>query len=125
MIFHVDINSYFATMVQQENPALRGKPVGIVKGKGRSCIIASSNEAKKYGIKTGCRVKEARLLYPNIILVPAAFDIFLSSTHKLKEIFTSLSPSVNIFSLDEAFLTMTGCEMLMDQLTGTSCTPEV
>lgn len=121
MIYHVDINAYFATMMQQENPSLRGKPVGIVKGRGRSCIIASSNEAKKYGIKTGCRVKDARLLYPNIILVPAPFDIFLASTHKLKEVFTSLSPDVSIFSLDEAFLTMTGCEPLMRQLLGKEC----
>ncbi len=112
VIFHVDINSYFATMLQQENPALRGKVVGVIKGVGRSCIIASSNEAKKLGIKTGCVVKDAKVLAPNIILVPANFDLMLSATRKLKTLFETLSPSVDIFSLDEVFLDLTGCEMI-------------
>lgn len=124
-IYHVDINSYFATMMQQENPLLRGKPIGIIKDVGRSCIIASSNEAKTYGIKTGCRAQEARKLYKDIILVPAAFDIFLSSTHTLKRVFHSLCPTVHIFSLDEAFLDMRGCEIFMASLfDGVMPTPE-
>lgn len=113
IIFHIDINSYFATMLQQENPALRGKAVGVVKSAGRSCIIASSNEAKKLGIKTGCVVNEAKQLCPGIILVPANFDIMLSATRKLKQIFEEFSPQVHVFSLDEAFLDLTGCEAIM------------
>ncbi len=113
LIFHIDINSYFATMLQQENPALRGKVVGVVKGVGRSCIIASSNEAKKVGIKTGFVVKEAKKIAPQIVLVPANFDIMLSATRKLKDLFSELSPSVHVFSLDEVFLDLTGCEGLM------------
>lgn len=112
IIFHVDINSYFATMLQQENPALRGKVVGVVKGAGRSCIIASSNEAKKVGIKTGFVVKEAKKIAPGIVLVPANFDIMLSATRKLKKLFAEFSPTVHVFSLDEVFLDLTGCEKL-------------
>jgi DNA polymerase IV len=115
-IVHVDINSYFATMLQQENPALRGKPVGVVKSLGRTCIIASSNEAKKVGIKTGCSVYEARKRSKDLVLVPTDFELFLSSTRRLKALFHSLSPDVNIFSLDEAFLNMTGCETFIRQL---------
>ncbi|MEP7167688.1 MAG: hypothetical protein ABI758_06975 [Candidatus Woesebacteria bacterium] len=114
VIFHVDINSYFATMLQQENPMLRGKVVGVIKGVGRSCIIASSNEAKKLGIKTGCVVKDARAIAPDIILVPANFDLMLSATRKLKSLFETLSPSVDIFSLDEVFLDLSGCEKLFE-----------
>ena len=55
---HVDINSYFATLIQQENPALRGQPVGIVKESGRTCIIAASKEAKLLGVSTGSRKDE-------------------------------------------------------------------
>ena len=112
LIFHVDINSYFATMLQQENPNLRGKVVGVVKSAGRTCIIASSNEAKRVGIKTGCLLKDARKLALGIIVVPAQFDIMLSATRKLKKMFEDFSPSVDVFSLDEVFLDLTGCEKL-------------
>ncbi len=91
-------------MLQQENPDLRGKPVGVIKDKGRTCIIAASKEAKKLGVKTGCNVKEAKILAPHIILVPAEFDIYLDATKKLKKIFENITPDAEIFSLDEAFI---------------------
>ncbi len=111
-ILHVDMNSYFATILQQENPRLRGKPIGVLKAAGRSCVIAASKEAKKLGVTTGCRVKEAKLLAPQIIFVPAAFDIYLSCTQKLKAAFHSVCPHVSIFSLDEAFLDITDDDLI-------------
>ena len=62
VILHIDLDSFFATAAQQANPGLRKKPVGIVKAKGRSCIIAASKEAKKYGVKTGSDIFEAKKL---------------------------------------------------------------
>lgn len=111
-ILHIDINAYFATMLQQENPFLRGRPVGVVKSHGRSCVIACSKEAKKLGVKTGCRVPDARALAPNIILVPANFQMCLDATRRLKKIFESIAPDTEIFSLDEAFIDLTDCAML-------------
>ncbi|HZZ98772.1 MAG TPA: hypothetical protein VFG51_02460 [Candidatus Saccharimonadia bacterium] len=108
-MLHVDINAYFATMLQQENPFLRGRPVGVVKSEGRTCVIASSKEAKKLGVKTGCRVPEARALAPNIVLVPANFQMCLDATHRLRNIFAEIAPSYEIFSLDEAFIDLTDC----------------
>ena len=105
--FHIDINSYFATMLQQETPALRGKPLAIVKDAGRTCIIAASKEAKKLGVKTGSRMSEALVMAPDIIAIPADFDLYWSATCKLKKLFESLSPDVAMFSLDEAFLDYT------------------
>jgi len=104
---HIDINSYFATMLQQETPALRGKPLAIVKDEGRTCIIAASKEAKKLGVKTGSRMNEALTVAPEIIAIPADFDLYWSATCKLKKLFESLSPDVSMFSLDEAFLDYT------------------
>lgn len=110
---HVDINSYFATMLQQKYPKLRGKPVGIVKETGRTCIIAASKEAKFLGVATGCNAREARRLIPGLILRPAEFDFYLDNTKRLKHLFESLSPRVEIFSLDEAFIDISDCQQYL------------
>lgn len=109
---HVDINSYFATLLQQENPALRGRPVGVVKDIGRTCVIAASKEAKKLGVGTGTSAYEAKRLAPDIIFLPAEFARYLDATKRLKRIFSSLVPDYEIFSLDEAFLNLTDCTRL-------------
>jgi len=108
-ILHIDINSYFATLIQQKYPHLRGKPVGIIKDVGRTCIIAASKEAKALGVHTASNTKEAKRLIPSLILMPAEFDFYLDATKKLKDIFISISPEVEIFSLDEAFINISNC----------------
>lgn len=115
-IVHVDINSYFATISQQQHRQLRGKPVGIVKEKGRTCLIAVSKEAKKFGVKTGCRLAEAQRLCPEIITWPAEFDLYLETTKKLHQMFLSLVPDVDLFSLDEAFLDLSDCNQYYPDL---------
>lgn len=112
MFLHIDINSYFAAVLQQENPKLRGKPVGVTKGIGRGCVIAASKEAKKLGVKTGCHVREARKLAPNIIFVTAEFDFYWDCTKRLKKIFENITPDAEIFSLDEAFIPLDNCKYL-------------
>jgi DNA polymerase-4 len=101
---HVDINSYFATLLQQEVPSLRGKPIAVVKDAGRTCVSAASKEAKLYGVRTGSRLHEARQRCPEILALPANFSQYLSATKQLKTLFESLAPDVEIFSLDEAFI---------------------
>lgn len=107
---HIDINSYFATILQQENPYLRGKPIGVVKELGRTCIIAASQEAKQHGVKTASNTVEARHLCPNLILIPASFDRYLDTTQKLHQLFRNICPQVWIYSLDEAFLDLSDCQ---------------
>lgn len=104
---HVDINSYFATLLQQENPMLRGRPVGIVKDLGRTCVIAASKEAKQLGVGTGTNIYEAKRLAPNIVFLPAEFARYLDATKRLKNLFSQLVPDYEIFSLDEVFLDFT------------------
>ncbi len=111
-VVHVDINAYFATLLQQEVPSLRGRPVGVLKDVGRSCIIASSKEAKHRGVKTAMTVRDAKVLCPEIVLVPAQFELYLSATKRLKLLFDSFAPDVDIFSLDEAFLDYTPLKRL-------------
>ncbi|OGY18384.1 MAG: hypothetical protein A2900_04065 [Candidatus Chisholmbacteria bacterium RIFCSPLOWO2_01_FULL_50_28] len=108
-ILHVDLNSYFATVEQQQNPFLRGKPVGIVKDIGRMCIIAASKEAKRLGIKTGTNLHDARKLAPRLILIKADFDKYLDYTKRFFALVESFSPDVTLFSLDEAFINTSNC----------------
>lgn len=110
VILHVDLNSFFATAEQQTNPSLRGKPVGVIKAKGRTCIIAASVEAKKFGVSTGSRVYDARKLCRSIILVPADFAKYAKMTYKFIDICQTYSPKCEVFSLDECFIDVTETE---------------
>jgi len=70
-ILHLDLNSCFATIEQQANPFLRGKPIAVAAyASPNGCILAPSVEAKRYGIKTGMRVKDGKMLYPALIVLP-------------------------------------------------------
>jgi len=108
-ILHIDMNSYFASVEQQANPFYRNKPVGVcayLSPKG--CIIASSKEAKKLGIKTGCTVAEAKKLYPPVILVENEPAKYRSTTEKIFNILNDYTERIEPYSIDEAFLDLTG-----------------
>lgn len=105
-IFHIDFNSYFATVEQQANPRLRGKPIGVTGGDRmkRTVLGAASVEAKRYGVKTGMQIWEAKRICPDIIIVPGDSDKYLSCTTKFLSIIKDYTPYVEVFSIDEAFL---------------------
>lgn len=107
VILHLDMDSFFASVEQQANPKLVGKPVGVIKGLGRTCIIAASREAKKLGIKTGTTTYEAKAIYSKISFVPADFDKYFSVTKRFIEICSRYSPDLEVFSIDELFLNIT------------------
>ncbi len=106
-ILHVDLNSFFASVEQQCNPHLRGKPVGIIKSFGRSCVIASSNEAKKYGLKIGMSLTQVKHLCPQITLLPADFPKYSDVTHRFINLCSNYTDQMEVFSLDEVFLDVT------------------
>src|SRR3990167_6048219 len=112
IILHVDLDSFFATAAQQANPNLREKPVGIIKAVGRTCIIAASKEAKKYHVKVGSDIFEAKRLCPSIILIPADFEKYEDITYRFIEICQKYSPLCEVFSLDECFINITETEKL-------------
>ena len=118
IILHVDFNSYFASVEQQKNPFLRGKPVGVIKSEGRTVIIAASYEAKKRGVKTGASVSEVKQLCPEILLVPADFDSYDYITHKFYDICHRYSDLVELFSLDEVFLDVSRTALLFGPPSG-------
>lgn len=124
IIFHIDFDSFFASCEQHFNPNLRNKPIGVTAANGRTCIIAASKEAKKYGIKTGMRTWEASALCPSIQYVKGDFDRYLDITKKFVEITGSYSPFVEVFSLDEVFIDMTSTFHLFEKCTPRGCTYE-
>ena len=80
----LDLNSYFASVEQQENPKLRGKPVAVVPmDTDSTCAIAASYEAKAYGIKTQTRIYEAKKMCPELQCVTAKHDLYVSYHHKI------------------------------------------
>lgn len=109
IIFHIDMDSYFATAEQQANPHLRGKCV-VVSGKegSRTVIVAASKEAKKFGVKTGMLHFQARKLCPNLYFVFPDADKYQEITRGFIKIFKKFTDKVEIFSIDEAFLDLTG-----------------
>ncbi|RJR25801.1 DNA polymerase IV [Candidatus Microgenomates bacterium] len=118
IILHLDMDSFFASVEQQANPALAGRPVGIIKGEGRSCIIAASKEAKKIGIKTGTSSYEAKKICPGIALVPSDFDKYYSVTKRFIEICSRYSPDLEVFSIDELFLNVTQTQAFFSGVSG-------
>ncbi len=109
IILHLDMNSYFASVEQQANPFLRGKPVAICAYlSANGCIIASSVEAKKLGVKVGLRVKEAKAICLDIILLENDPDKYRAVTRKVFEIMSAYSARFEPYSIDEAFLDLTG-----------------
>ncbi len=108
-ILHIDINSCFATIEQQANPKLRGKPVAIAAYEtDRGCILAASVEAKRLGIKTGMRVKDGKSIYPGLrILQPDPWkyrDVHL----KLRNLLRTYTDNLNPKSIDEFVLNLEG-----------------
>lgn len=109
-IMHVDMNSYFATVEQQSNPFLRGKPI-CVAGKAssqRTVCAALSIEAKRLGLKGAIPVYEALKICPSLIVVEADFEKYQFVSRQVFKILESYTPLIEIFSIDEAFLDLTG-----------------
>ncbi len=105
-ILHIDFNSYFATIEQQANPRLRGKPIGVAGGDRdqRTVICTASVEAKKRGVKTGTSLREARQVCPDLIIVPGESEKYLECSKRFLNILKDYSPLLEVFSIDESFL---------------------
>ena len=107
IILHIDFDSFFASVEQQHDPSLRDKPMGVTATNGRTCIIASSREAKKLGIGTASRTYEAIKICPELKLVPADFVKYYEVSKKFLNICKDYSPTVELFSIDEVFMDIT------------------
>lgn len=111
-IILVDMNAFFASVEQHDKPEWRGRPVAITNGLQGTCIITCSYEARAVGIKTGMRLKEAYEKCPTLIQCPAHPERYAKVSTSIMESLLSITPDVEIFSVDEAFLDVTHCQHL-------------
>jgi len=110
MIILVDMNAFFASVEQVDHPELRKKPIAVTNGAVGSTIITSSYEARAYGVKTGMRFVEARQLCPDLIRVPTRPERYAEVSTNIMHSLIDVSPDVEVFSVDEAFIDVTGCQ---------------
>lgn len=112
-IILVDMNAFFASVEQRDKPEWRGRPVAITNGIQGTCIITCSYEARAMGVKTGMRLKEAYEKCPTLIQCPAHPERYAKVSTSIMESLYSITPDVEIFSVDEAFLDVTHCQNLL------------
>jgi len=112
-IILIDMNAFFASVEQLDRPEWRGRPIAITNGLQGTCIITCSYEARAYGIRTGMRLKQARQLCPGLIQSPARPQRYAAVSTAIMDALAEITPDLEIFSVDEAFLDVTHCQRLL------------
>ena len=110
-ILHADLDAFFASVEQRDDPRLRGRPVIV----GGGVVLAASYEAKAYGVQTAMGGRQARRLCPNAIVVPPRMSVYSEASKAVFAVFEDTTPLVEGLSIDEAFLDVRGLERLAGQ----------
>ncbi len=108
----VDMDAFFASVEQRDNPSLRGKPIAVTGGGERTVITTYSYEARAYGVKTGLTTYQAKRLCPDIILVVGHNRKYAKICTMLEEICLRFTPDLEQYSIDEIFLDITASHHL-------------
>jgi DNA polymerase IV len=107
-ILHADVDSFYASVEQRDDPRLRGRPVIV----GAGVVLAASYEAKAFGVRTAMGGGQARRLCPRAVVVPPRMSVYAEASRALFRVFDDASPLVEGLSIDEAFLDVRGLERI-------------
>jgi DNA polymerase-4 len=106
-IIHIDMDAFYASVEQRDNPALRGKPVAVGGSRERGVVAAASYEARRFGVKSAMPSVTAKRKCPELIFVMPRFDVYRAVSHQIRQIFAEYTSLFEPLSLDEAYLDVT------------------
>ncbi|MCJ2877451.1 DNA polymerase IV [Rhizobium pusense] len=122
-IIHVDIDAFYASVEQRDNPDLRGKPLAVGGAAARGVAAAASYEARKFGVHSAMPSVTAARKCPELVFVKPLFEVYRAVSQQIREIFAEYTPLIEPLSLDEAYLDVT--ENLMDMPIATEIALEI
>ncbi len=106
-IIHVDMDAFYASVEQRDNPELRGKPLAVGGAAARGVVAAASYEARAFGVRSAMPSVTAKRRCPELIFVPPRFDVYRAVSAQIREVFSEHTDLIEPLSLDEAYLDVT------------------
>ncbi|MCK5348413.1 MAG: DNA polymerase IV, partial [Desulfobacula sp.] len=112
MILHIDMDAFFASIEQRDNPGLKNRPVIVSGNSKRSVVSTASYEARAFGIRSAMPVFQAKQKCDHLVIVPGNMKKYQANSKKIMEIISHFSPVMEQVSIDEAYIDIKGCERL-------------
>ncbi len=103
-IIHIDMDAFYASVEQRDDPRLRGRPVAVGGSEARGVVAAASYEARAFGVRSAMASITAKRRCPELIFVPPRFEVYRAVSAQIREIFTEHTDLIEPLSLDEAYL---------------------